>query len=90
LFEECTEHELGIGVAPRHIAALIGGHLRRRGFLDAEGRLDPEAGDDLDALGTCHAAAIQGLIPFGQKAGQRAALWGETEELAIARPRPRP
>ena len=64
----------------QHLAALIGGHLRRRGCLDAEGELDPLAGDELDALGTCHAAAIQGLIPFGEKAGQRTALWGDAED----------
>jgi hypothetical protein len=58
----------------RHLAALMVGHLRRRGFLDAEGQLDPESGADLDALGTCHAAAIQGVIPFGAKSGQRALL----------------
>jgi hypothetical protein len=34
----------------RHMAALIGGHLRRCGCLDEEGLLDPLAGDDLDAL----------------------------------------
>ena len=65
----------------RHVAALIVGHLRRRGCLDEEGRLDPEVGDDLDALGTCHAAAIQGVIPFGESTGQRALLWGEAEEF---------
>jgi len=65
----------------RHLAALIGGHLRRRGCLDEAGQLDPAAGDDLDALGTCHAAAIQGVIPFGEKTGQRTLLWGEAEEL---------
>ena len=40
-----------------------------------------QSADDLDALGTCHAAAIQGLIPFGPKTGQRTVLWGEAEEI---------
>ena len=39
------------------------------------------AGEDLDAPGTCHAAAIQGLIPFGEKTGQRTVLWGEAEVI---------
>ena len=43
--------------------------------------MDPAAGEDLDALGTCHAAAIQGLIPFGEKTGQRTVLWGEDEVI---------
>ena len=70
----------------RHMAALIGGHLRRRGCLDEEGLLDPLAGDDLDALGKCHAAAIQGVIPFGEQTGQRTLLWGEAEELGRTTP----
>ena len=71
----------------QHIAALLGGHLHRRGVLDEEGQLDPGAGEDLDTLGTCHAASIQGLIPFGEKRGQRMTLWGEADE--IPRPPPR-
>jgi hypothetical protein len=52
--------------------------------------LDPAAGEDLDALGTCHAAAIQGLIPFGERTGQRTLLWGENEEInRIKTPRTR-
>ena len=60
----------------RHFAALINGHLRRRGFVDGEGHLDSSAGEDLDPLGTCYAAAIQGLIPFGEKTGQRTVTFG--------------
>ena len=50
------------------------GQLRRRGFLDDDARLDPEAGSQLDELGTFHAAAVQGLIPFGPGAGRRTRL----------------
>jgi hypothetical protein len=57
-----------------HLRALVLGHLRRRGHLDDGGRLDPDAAADLDTLGTCHAAAIQGLIPFGERKGSRARL----------------
>jgi hypothetical protein len=82
VFHESTAlQDEEIDALVRHLAALIGGHLRRRGCLDEEGLLDPAAGDDLDALGMCHAAAIQGVIPFGQKAGQRTLLWGEAEEI---------
>lgn len=57
-----------------HVRALVLGHLRRRGLLDEDERLDPDSATDLDTLGTCHAAAIQGLIPFGQRAGLRTRL----------------
>jgi len=40
----------------------------------AIGYTEPEAGTDLDELGTLHAAAIQGLIPFGPHAGWRTRL----------------
>ncbi len=55
----------------RHIHALVIGQLRRRGLLDQDQRLDPDTAADLDVLGTCQAAAIQGLIPFGQGKGHR-------------------
>ena len=58
----------------QHIRALVIGQLQRRGFLCEDARLDPEAGTDLDELGTFHAAAIQGLIPFGPHAGWRTRL----------------
>ena len=53
----------------RHVRALIVGRLQRLGHLDASAALDAEAGEDLDQLGVCHAAAIQGRIPFGPHAG---------------------
>ena len=58
----------------RHIHALVIGRLRRLGHLDANAHLDHDAGAELDELGTLHAAAIQGLIPFGPKAGLRTRL----------------
>ena len=67
-----------------HIRKLILGRLQRLGHLDSEARLDPDAGTELDELGTQRAAAIQGLIPFGPRAGLRTAMMAERE------PRPRP
>jgi hypothetical protein len=61
----------------RHMHALVIGQLQRRGLLDQDQRLDPDTADDLDVLGTCQAAAIQGLIPFGQGLGHRATLVDE-------------
>jgi len=73
----------------RHIAALITGHLSRRGLLDPDRGLHPEAGDELDTLGTCHAAAISGQIPFGPRAGQQTLRWGEDEVVdPVRKPRP--
>ncbi len=57
-----------------HIRALVLGHLRRGALLDQHERLDPDAASDLGTLGTCQAAAIQGLIPFGPGAGRRTLL----------------
>ena len=89
-FREATplQHDEIEGVT-RHITALITGYLRRRGLLDEDGKLHPEAGDDLDTLGTCHAAAISGRIPFGQNVGQQTLLWGEDEGVdRVVTPRP--
>jgi hypothetical protein len=61
----------------RHMHALVIGQLQRRGLLDQDQRLDPDTADDLDVLGTCQAAAIQGLTPFGQGLGHRATLVDE-------------
>ena len=58
----------------RHIHALVSGHLQRLGYLDEHANLDPQAGTDLDELGTIHAAAIQGRIPFGPGAGMHTRL----------------
>jgi hypothetical protein len=63
----------------RHIRNLIIGRLQRMGLLDADARLDPDAGRELDALGHQHAAAIQGLIPFGERAGRQTAMLEERE-----------
>ncbi len=73
----------------RHISTLINGHLRRRGHLDSCGALLDESVDELDELGTHHAAAVQGLIPFGARAGQPANLFGEAPERLPPRPRKR-
>ena len=53
----------------RHVHALFLGRLQRLRHLDEDARLDPDIGQELDALGTQHAAAIQGLIPFGPQTG---------------------
>ncbi len=52
-----------------HIRALMVGRLRRLGYLDESEALDADASEELDQLGVCQAAAIQGLIPFGPAAG---------------------
>ena len=64
----------------RHISALISGHLRRRGYLDEQAALVEESEDELDEMGTHQAAAVQGLIPFGRRAGQQALLFGDAPE----------
>ena len=69
----------------RHIQALVFGHLRRRGFLDDEAALIGECEDACSELATHQAAAVQGLIPFGQRAGQRATLFGEDPEVVSPR-----
>jgi hypothetical protein len=71
----------------RHIQTLICGQLSRRGCLDDEGKLDPESGTDLDVLSTCHAAAIQGLIPFGSRSGLPSTLCSP-DAPAPSTPRP--
>ena len=73
----------------RHIQALIFGHLRRRGYLDEEAALVAESEPELelDELATYHAAAVQGLIPFGQREGQQATLFGEPVPALPPRPR---
>ena len=81
---DLTDDEVGWLV--RHIAALIHGHLRRRGFLDDQAALALDSEDDLDEMGTHHAAAVQGLIPFGPRSGQRVHLFGEAPEAAPMRP----
>ena len=45
------------------------GHLRRRSYLDEEAEQveEIEAEHALDELGTHHAAAVPGLIPFGPR-----------------------
>lgn len=45
------------------------GHLRHRSYLDEEAALveEIEAEHELDELGTHHAAAVPGLIPFGPR-----------------------
>jgi hypothetical protein len=70
----------------RHIRTLITGHLQRRGYLDEDAALVDESADELDELATHQAASIQGLIPFGDRSGQLALLFGEPPE----NPRPRP
>ncbi len=76
----------------RHIQALVFGHLRRRGFLDDQAALVGECEDAPSELATHQAAAaatdvagVQGLIPFGQRAGQRATLFGEEPEVVSPR-----
>ncbi|MCB9870140.1 MAG: transposase [Planctomycetes bacterium] len=61
----------------RHIRSLVFGHLHRRGFLDEHAALSDESGDDLDEMATHHAAAVQGLIPFGRRSGQTVLLFGD-------------
>ena len=58
----------------RHIHALIFGKLQRLGHLNEHAQLDPDLATALDPLGTQHAAAIQGLIPFGARAGHPTAM----------------
>lgn len=72
----------------RHIQALIFGHLRRRGYLDEDAALVAESEPELelDELATHHAAAVQGLIPFGERAGLRTTLFGEPVEAPLVRP----
>ncbi|MCP5069371.1 MAG: transposase, partial [bacterium] len=71
-----------------HIHALIVGQLRRLGHLDDEGELGADAGDELGTLGTLHAAAIQGVIPFGPRAGLRTRMCGdETPPKTTPRPK---
>jgi len=70
----------------RHIRALTSGHLRRRGYLDDHAALVDESADDLDEMSTHQAAAVQGLIPFGPRAGQHVPLFGEAPEGTPRRP----
>lgn len=55
------------------------GHLRRRGYLDEDLSLANESGEDLDEEATHHAAAVQGLIPFGPQAGCQSLLFGDKQ-----------
>jgi hypothetical protein len=71
----------------RHIQALIFGHLRRRGFLDEEAALVEDGEDGLSELATHQAAAVQGLIPFGERTGQQATLFGEDSRVPSPRPK---
>ncbi len=85
VFQEATPlRDTEVDQLVRHIRNLITGRLQRMGLLDADARLDPEDGLELDTLSTWHAAAIQGLIPFGERAGQLTAMLEERE------PQPRP
>ena len=70
----------------RHIKALITAHLRRRGYLDDQAALIGESEDGLDEMGTHRAAAVQGLIPFGPRSGQRVQLFGDAPEAPPPRP----
>ena len=70
----------------RHIRAWIFGHLRRRGHLDDQAALCDGSEDDLDEMSTHQAAAVQGLIPFGPRAGQQVLLFGDEPEGAPPRP----
>ena len=63
----------------RHVRTLIVGRLQRLGLLDADQRIDPDTGIELDELDSQHAAAVQGLIPFGPQAGLRTAMLEERE-----------
>jgi hypothetical protein len=77
-FQEATHlTEDEIAQMVRHIQALVFGHLRRRGYLDEAAVLVTDSEADLDELGTHHVAAIQGLIPFGPRSGQRTTLFGD-------------
>ncbi len=71
----------------RHIQALIFGHLRRRGHLDDQAKLLTESEHDLDELGIHHAASVQGAIPFGERSGQQATLFGEPSSTSRHRRR---
>jgi len=62
-----------------HIAALVTGHLRRRGYLQHDQTLADESAEDLDEEATHHAAAVQGLIPFGPRAGCRTLMFGDEQ-----------
>ena len=70
----------------RHIKALINGHLRRGGYLDEQDALLGESADDLDEMSTHQAAAVQGLIPFGLRSGQRVQLFGDEQKAPPPRP----
>jgi hypothetical protein len=69
-----------------HIATLVTGHLRRGGYLDEDLALVDESGEDLDEEATHQAAAVQGLIPFGPRAGCQSLLFGD-EQLTPTPPR---
>ena len=70
----------------RHIAVLINGHLCRRGFLDEDHALVDDSGADLDEQATHQAAAIQGLIPFGPRAGCQALLFEDERPTRVPPP----
>lgn len=81
-------HDEEVAWLCKHIAALIDGHLCRRGYLDADQQLIGESESDLCEEAVHHAAAIQGLIPFGRRAGHQALLFGE-EPAERLPPRPK-
>ena len=64
----------------RHIKVLINGHLCRRGYLDPDLALIEELEAPAMEEATHQAAAIQGLIPFGEHAGYPSLLFGEVPE----------
>jgi hypothetical protein len=87
-FHQATPlHDDEVAHLARHVKELINGHLRRRGYLDEDLALIDESESSLDEQATHHAAAIQGLIPFGPRAGRQALLFGEAPASPLP-PRP--
>lgn len=77
---ECGAGRLVVGAVEAHATCGAGATstIRRPSSWKSE--------DDLDELGTHHAAAVQGLIPFGPHQGQRVQLFGDPPEAAPPRP----
>ena len=79
--------------SPCALLQLAQSHLRRRDFLDDQGRISTKTEDESDELDRHQAAAtatdvagVQGMIPFGPHSGERVHLFGEPPETPPSRP----